>query len=175
MPRRSYDRACVSGFLACLEGSAAFAEPRLGSLQLPGRDRRPSPSIGEFVAAQRFVDRADLLPPAEISLDALWQEPHEFSAQDLYNGPWGAANAPDPNAIYEFVRSKSRATSPGLVVQDPRGRVWHVKQGREAAAEVVASRVLSALGYHQPPVYFRRPSSSELGKARAGSPRDDSD
>ena len=29
-----------------------------------------------------------------------------------------------------------------------------MKQGREGAPEVVVSRVLSALGYHQPPVYF---------------------
>jgi hypothetical protein len=45
-------------------------------------------------------------------------------------------------------------------VRDERGRVWHVKQpphnsqGAEGPVEVVLSRVLGALGYHQPPVYF---------------------
>jgi hypothetical protein len=46
------------------------------------------------------------------------------------------------------------------VVRDSRGREWHVKQaghddrGAEGPVEVVLSRVLSAVGYHQPPVYF---------------------
>ena len=45
----------------------------------------------------------------------------------------------------------------------PEGREWHVKQpprrsaqGEEGPVEVVLSRVLSGLGYHQPPVYFLR-------------------
>jgi hypothetical protein len=93
-------------------------------------------------------------PPAVVSIDALWQMPRNIAAQDLLNGPWGKANAPGANAIYEFVRPKTRASSPGLVVRDSQGRTWHVKQGREASPEVVVSRVLSAIGYHQPPVYF---------------------
>jgi hypothetical protein len=49
-----------------------------------------------------------------------------------------------------------------MTVRDPGGRVWKVKQpaldGRlaEGPIEVVLSRVLSAVGYHQPPVYFLR-------------------
>jgi hypothetical protein len=45
-------------------------------------------------------------------------------------------------------------------VRDAQGREWHVKQpphteqGAEGPIEVVLSRVLSAVGYHQPPVYF---------------------
>jgi hypothetical protein len=47
-----------------------------------------------------------------------------------------------------------------MTVRDPQGREWHVKQaphnhqGAEGPIEVVLSRVLSAVGYHQPPVYF---------------------
>jgi hypothetical protein len=47
-----------------------------------------------------------------------------------------------------------------VTVRDPLGREWHVKQpphndqGAEGPIEVVLSRVLSAVGYHQPPVYF---------------------
>ena len=47
-----------------------------------------------------------------------------------------------------------------MTVTDPQGREWHVKQaphnhqGAEGPVEVVLSRVLSAVGYHQPPVYF---------------------
>ena len=34
------------------------------------------------------------------------------------------------------------------------GVEWSVKLGPEAHTEVVLSRVLSAVGYHQPPVYY---------------------
>ena len=109
------------------------------------------------------------LPIAALSLDAegsdpnrgeLWEDPADLESRDLYNGPWGAANAPDPNATYTFVESKKGGINPGMTVTDPRGREWKVKQppltGRNAEGpiEVVLSRVLSAIGYHQPPVYF---------------------
>src|SRR5436190_1836367 len=92
--------------------------------------------------------------PASLPIEALWQMPRNIAAQDLLTGPWGKSNAPGSNAIYEFVRPKTRASSPGLVVHDSLGRTWHVKQGREASPEVVVSRILSAIGYHQPPVYY---------------------
>lgn len=92
--------------------------------------------------------------PASLPIDALWQMPRNIAAQDLLNGPWGKANAPAPGVIYEYIKPKKGGSSPGLEVRDPQGRVWHVKQGREASPEVVVSRVLSAIGYHQPPVYF---------------------
>jgi hypothetical protein len=90
------------------------------------------------------------------SVAELWQAPSKVSAQDVVYGAWGRENAPDPSDTYTFVRDKKPASgsSPGLVVTDSRGRRWHVKQGREASPEVVVSRVLSAVGYHQPPVYF---------------------
>jgi hypothetical protein len=68
--------------------------------------------------------------------------------------PWGRQNAPDPNATYTFIQPKQGGSSPGLDVDDPQGHRWHVKQGREGKPEVLVSHVLSALGYHQPPVYY---------------------
>ena len=91
---------------------------------------------------------------------ALWEAPTDLHARNLFDGPWGEQNAPDPRATYQFMRFKSRGVNPGVVVRDRRGRVWHVKQARdgrrgaEGPVEVVVSRVLSAVGYHQPPVYF---------------------
>jgi hypothetical protein len=47
-----------------------------------------------------------------------------------------------------------------MVVRDQLGREWNVKQpiytnqGAEGPVEVVLSRVLSAIGYRQPPVYY---------------------
>jgi hypothetical protein len=92
-------------------------------------------------------------------LSALWDAPTALERRDLFNGPWGAELAPDPQATYTYVRAKRSGVNPGLIVRDPLGRTWHVKQGRkregaEGPVEVVVSRVLSAVGYHQPPVYF---------------------
>ena len=98
--------------------------------------------------------------PWDAPLAALWQRPHDLPARDLFYGPWGAERAPDPRAVYAFVRPKQGGSNPGVIVVDPLGREWHVKQparnghGDEGPAEVVVSRILSAVGYHQPPVYY---------------------
>jgi hypothetical protein len=100
------------------------------------------------------------MTPSEAPLAELWQSPDDLAARDLYNGPWGGAHAPDPGATYTFVAPKKHGVNPGMTVADPRGREWHVKQaphdneGAEGPVEVVLSRVLSAVGYHQPPIYF---------------------
>jgi hypothetical protein len=98
--------------------------------------------------------------PAHQSVSSLWEQPSDLASRDLFNGPWGPQYAPDPKAIYTFVRPKQGGVNPGVVVTDPLGRTWHVKQapggnrGDEGPVEVMLSRVLSAIGYHQPPVYF---------------------
>lgn len=100
------------------------------------------------------------LPPQRAQIGELWQSPTDLNARDLFYGPWGEKHAPDPSDTYRFVARKHQGTNPGLTVIDTRGRVWHVKQapdsdqGAEGPVEVVLSRVLSAVGYHQPPVYF---------------------
>ncbi len=105
----------------------------------------------------------DVRPTAmtwDAPLSALWEPPTDLAARDLYRGPWPPDHAPDPRAEYTYVRPKQGGMNPGLVVTDPQGREWHVKQaphntqGSEGPVEVVLSRVLSAVGYHQPPVYF---------------------
>jgi hypothetical protein len=94
------------------------------------------------------------LHAAAADITELWQEPSGLERRNLSAGAWGRENAPDPNATYTFVKPKHRGSSPGLTVLDPQGRRWHVKQGREASPETVLSHVLSAVGYHQPPVFF---------------------
>jgi hypothetical protein len=90
----------------------------------------------------------------------LWNDPVDLDTRDFFNGPWGAAHAPDPADVYTFVELKEGGINPGMTVRDSRGREWKIKQppntGRNAEGpiEVVLSRVLSGVGYHQPPVYF---------------------
>jgi hypothetical protein len=100
------------------------------------------------------------MPPWEAPLAEFWQRPNDLASRDLFYGPWGKERAPDPDATYTFVARKQHGTNPGVIVLDPVGREWHVKQpphndqGAEGPIEVTLSRVLSAVGYHQPPVYF---------------------
>lgn len=91
---------------------------------------------------------------------SMWKAPSDLASRDLFNGPWGAENAPDPNAVYTLVERKHTGVNLGLTVKDDQGREWSVKQpfpgglDSEAPVEVALSRVLSAVGYHQPPVYY---------------------
>lgn len=97
------------------------------------------------------------VPPAaqsEFDLAELWQEPADLLQRDLLGGPGGAALAPRADGRYEFLAFKTSGTNPGYDVRDGSGRIWSVKLGPEAQAEVAASRILWALGYHQPPTYY---------------------
>jgi len=100
------------------------------------------------------------LAASRAPISALWEAPTDLSTRDLFYGPWGAKRAPEPHATYTFLRPKTGGVNRGVIVRDPQGRVWHVKQqtdssrGSEGPVEVALSRVLSAVGYHQPPVYF---------------------
>jgi hypothetical protein len=92
--------------------------------------------------------------------ESLWIEPTNLASRDLFYGPWGAERAPDPNGVYRLVERKHTGVSLGLTVKDAQDREWSVKQpypgglDSEAPVEVALSRLLSAVGYHQPPVYY---------------------
>ena len=87
----------------------------------------------------------------------------------------GAANArPTRRRTYTLVERKHTGVNLGMTVVDPQGREWSVKQpypgglDNEAPVEVALSRLLSAVGYHQPPVYHLPDLHAErrLGHAR---------
>jgi hypothetical protein len=101
------------------------------------------------------------LPASNIEMSELWVEPQDLATRDLFYGPWGRENAPVADVPYRFVKPKTSGTNPGMTVTDTDGREWSVKQaspdperGDEGPVEVTLSRVLSAVGYHQPPVYY---------------------
>jgi hypothetical protein len=115
------------------------------------------------------------IPPSDVQMGELWQRPGDIANRDLYFGPWGRGLAPNPDDTYSFLERKQEGTNPGVTVEDGQGREWHVKQpphndqGAEGPIEVVLSRVLAAVGYHQPPVYFL---DSLLIKDAAGTHRE---
>lgn len=93
-------------------------------------------------------------PLTDNQLAELWQNPDDLRTRDLFWGPWGQRYAPDAASTFTFVEEKTTGFSPGATVRDEHGVEWSVKQGAEAQTEVVVSRILSAVGYHQPPVYY---------------------
>lgn len=86
----------------------------------------------------------------------LWTDPGDMTRLDVFHGPGGEALAPRPGASFQFVAKDTTGFSPGWDVKDERGVTWSVKLGVEAQSEVVASRIVWAMGYRQPPTYYVR-------------------
>ncbi len=106
------------------------------------------------------VKRPAAQPTAKVAEASLWERPTDLAGRDLYHGVWGAERAPAADGTYALVEIKHTGVNLGMTVEDAQGREWSVKQippgglDREGAVEVVLSRLLSAIGYHQPPVYY---------------------
>lgn len=99
------------------------------------------------------VVRLPFEQPAAPALAELWHEPLDLESRDLFDGPGGTGLRPPP-VTYTFVERKTTGTNPGYDVRDPEGRLWSVKLGKEAQSEVATSRILWAIGFHQPPSYY---------------------
>jgi hypothetical protein len=91
--------------------------------------------------------------PTETDVARLWREPVDLAERNLFYGPGGEALMPDPMTPVTFIAADSTGYSGGYDVRGPDGMEWRVKLGPEAQPEVVVSRLLWALGYHQPPTY----------------------
>jgi hypothetical protein len=91
-------------------------------------------------------------PKAKVA--ELWVQPNDIAARDLLLGPGGSKDVPSKDAVYRVVAHDMSGNSFGYDVTDAQGRTWDLKLGIEAQPEVVASRVLWAIGYHQPVMHF---------------------
>jgi hypothetical protein len=82
------------------------------------------------------------LPMAEFWID------RPIESRDLFRGP---IEGPRPriDGIYTLIERKTTGFSPGFELKDAAGVLWNVKTGPEAKPEVVASRLVWAMGYHQ--------------------------
>jgi len=110
--------------------------------------------VGAVAAAALTGPAATPPLPGPAGIRELWQDPGDISARDLRWGRGGQALLPRPDVDYQFESVDAVGYSAGYDVIDPQGRRWDVKTGDEAQAELVASRVLWAIGFHQPIVYF---------------------
>jgi hypothetical protein len=110
-------------------------------------------TLAALTACAPRVRVANTTPPAE-KLAELWQLPADLATRDLFHGAGSAGMAPAAGVAYTWVSTDTKGYSPGYEVRGPDGRTWDVKLGIEAQPEVVASRVLWAIGYHQPATYY---------------------
>jgi len=94
--------------------------------------------------------QAGPLTPGQMA--ELWSAPEPN--RDLFWGIGGRRLAPDPDATYKVLEIKRTGFSLGTTVEGPGNRKWNAKFPPEAPTEIVASRILWGLGYHQPPIYY---------------------
>ena len=97
------------------------------------------------------VRAAHAIASPDAALAELWVEPEPD--RDLFYGVGGLRLRPDASWTFTVVKIKAGGFSEGYTVRDPRGGEWSAKLYPEARTEVVASRVLWGVGYHQPPIY----------------------
>src|SRR5215208_4979607 len=107
-------------------------------------------AMAALLAAEPHV-KAAVVPLDDT--DALWIDPVDLEQRDLFRGPVDGPS-PGADATFAFVARDTSGRSPGYDVRDANGVVWSVKLGAEAQAEVVASRLLWAIGFHQPPTCY---------------------
>ena len=75
----------------------------------------------------------------------LWHDPGSIAGLDLYYGQGGKEG--QPAAPFKFESEDKHGTNPKFDARDANGTKWRVKLGDEARPEVVASRLLWAMGY----------------------------
>lgn len=103
-------------------------------------------------ACHATIRSTQATPPTREQMAELWVDPG--TGRDLFWGVGGRRLAPDPSARYKVIEVKRTGFSMGLTVEGPGNRKWSAKMPPEAPTEVVASRLLWGVGYHQPPIYY---------------------
>ena len=127
-------------------------------------------AVAVVVGCGRITRDVRLAPDPAAMVDELWQEPTDLARRDLLSGPGGRDLMPR-QTTFTFVARDTSGWSPGFDVKSDNGLDWSVKLGPEAQSEVVSSRILWAIGYHQPPTYFLSQwtlAGAESGPQQAG-------
>jgi hypothetical protein len=109
--------------------------------------------LGTIAACSRTLQKMEVTAGQPAGIAELWQEPADLADRDLFHGAGGAAAAPADKS-FTHVATDDSGWSPGFDVKDAKGTEWSVKLGPEAQSEVLSSRVLWAIGFHQPPTYY---------------------
>jgi hypothetical protein len=92
------------------------------------------------------------LKPTASASALLWRAPDDIRSRNLIYGEGGKDHA--PHSVFTFIKEDLDGTNPKFTVQDEDGVKWKVKMGIEARPEVVASRLVWAVGYETNEDYF---------------------
>ena len=104
-------------------------------------------------ACSRALQQVQIVEGKPAGAGELWQQPADMPQRDLFHGAGGREKAPR-DSRFAFVAKDTTGWSPGFDVRGSDGVEWSVKLGPEAQTEVVSSRILWAIGFHQPPTYY---------------------
>jgi hypothetical protein len=140
--------------------SPTGTQPPAGSDAQPVTSQQPTDSAaqpgGKHKAGKhsRAADSGDkeekdndsVLKAADLQNPVLWRDPGNIGSLDLYYGEGGKDG--QPAAPFTFEAEDKHGTNPKFDVRDANGKKWRVKLGVEARPEVVASRLLWAMGYY---------------------------
>ena len=83
---------------------------------------------------------------------AIWHEPGDIKSKDLLNGP--GAETHHPQLPVKFLKEDKKGQNSKFDVEDANGTKWRAKLGIEAQPEVVATRLLWAIGYFTNENYY---------------------
>jgi len=119
-------------------GQSAEQPPTAGQLSTPEQQPTRDPN-------DQKRDNDDPVDAARLHNPVLWHDPGTISALNLYDGQGGKDG--QPAAPFKFESEDTHGTNPKFDARDANGTKWRVKLGDEARPEVVASRLLWAVGY----------------------------
>jgi len=83
---------------------------------------------------------------------AIWHDPGDIRSKNLLNGPGGEKHR--PQSPLKFLKEDRHGQNSKFDVEDANGTKWKAKLGIEAQPEVVATRLLWAIGYFTNENYF---------------------
>jgi len=83
---------------------------------------------------------------------AIWNYPGDIKSKDLLNGPGGERRR--PQLPVRFLKEDRHGQNSKFEVEDANGTKWKAKLGIEAQPEVVATRLLWAIGYFTNENYY---------------------
>jgi hypothetical protein len=106
-----------------------------------------------MACGKRTTIRVPDTPPDARTLAELWVDP-AGETRDLFWGIGGQRYAPRPDTVWRLKQRDDAGFSVSFDVEDANDLEWSAKIGPEAQTEVVVSRLLWGVGYHQPPIYY---------------------
>ncbi len=144
--------ACSFGYFLCSEFSIQLSGT-LMSICHNSRFRQWTLAIAALVISCAAIAPAQNPAKASSSVaPAIWHDPGDIKSKDLLNGPGGEKH--HPQLPVKFLKEDKHGQNSKFDVEDANGAKWKAKLGIEAQPEVVATRLLWAIGYFTNDNYY---------------------